>query len=212
MKGKYRYKGFSLIEMLSVMAVIIIMTAMLLPAISGFSSTMGRRGAVNVLLNGFEQARVAALESGSKVYVVMRRNQTVGEPDAFCVMRARSDGLNDATNTPYVPLTRWQKLPTSVLFYQAVGSLTATGNTLPSDLVASLAGNPPTSELFAVAFSRTGQIFYPSTGDVNLFLAEGSRLGANTTAHGPSQSITERLSFRRYTGRAQLDFTAPPQS
>ncbi|CAN5544020.1 hypothetical protein BH09VER1_BH09VER1_24440 [soil metagenome] len=212
MNGKNTYKGFSLIELLSVMAIIVIMSALMLPAISGFSSTMGRRGAVNVLLNGFEQARVAALESGSKVYVVMRRNQALGEQDAFCVMRARSDSLNDPASPPYVRLTRWQKLPTSILFYEAVGSLTATGKTLPSDLVASLAGNPPASELFAVAFSRTGQIFYPSTGDVNLFLAEGSRVGANTTAHGPSQSITERLSFRRYTGRAQLDFTAPPQS
>ncbi len=215
MKGKYTYKGFSLIELLSVMAIIMIMAALMLPAISGFTSTMGRRGAVNILMNAFEQARVVALENGAKVYVVMRRNQTAGEPDSFCLVRARTDSLGDAPTVPYVMLSRWQKLPQSILFYQATGSLTATGSlvaaggTLAQDLKAILPGNVATEELFAVAFNRSGQITFPSAGALNLFLAEATRNGANAAARGASVTITERLSFRRYTGRAQLDFTLP---
>lgn len=211
MRGKYTYKGFSVIELLAVMAVLCIMMTLLLPAISGFGSAMGRRGAVNVLMNAFEQARMAALESGTRVFVVMRRNQASGEQDSFCVMRERSEAMGDASGAPYIPLTRWQKLPKSIFFFQAPGSLTATGGALGTDLIATLPGaTVPAAELFAIAFNRSGQVSFPTgVSNLNLYLAEATRVNGDTKARGASTSITERLSFRRYTGRAQLDYTAP---
>lgn len=215
---KYSKRGFSLIELLAVMAVIAVMTALLAPSISGFSSTAGRRGAVNSLMNAFEQARAAALESGCNVYVLMRRNKTMGGQDAFIVFRQRSDDMADSVNTAYIQISPWKKLPSGILFYPASGSLTSTGDfgSLPSDLKTTgvIPGSVPTDEIFGIGFNGRGQVIFPSVSasGLSLFLAEAIRNGSSTTAKGASLNITERLSFRRYTGRAQLDFAAPPSA
>lgn len=205
--------AFSLLEIVAVVAVVAIMTAMLAPAISGFSSTAGRRGAVNMLMNGFEQARAAALENGSTIYVVMRRNAEFGGQDAFMVVRDDSMAP-DATNAlKYPPLTSWKKLPQGVLFYKAAGTLT---DGVPQDaLVDELRKDVPAAEmksqLFVVGFNRHGQVI-SSAPNLWLYLAESLRSGAGAkeTLRGASLTVTEKLSFRRYTGRPQLDFSLPP--
>jgi len=215
MQCNYKFRrergGFSLIEMLAVMALMSVMIAMMMPLLSGFTGTAGRRGAVNSLMNTFEQARVAAVEAGAKVYVVMRRNPNLGEQDSFIVVRERSEGLGEASTAPYIVLTRWQKLPRGILFFQAASSLTQTGVDLPVDLMGAIPGGVPSGELFGLGFNRNGQVSFPSSGALSLFLAEGARKDSTTTAsaNGASATITERLSLRRFTGRAQLDYTAP---
>jgi prepilin-type N-terminal cleavage/methylation domain-containing protein len=206
-------QGFSLIEILAVMAIMSIMLAMMVPSISGFSSSAGRRGSVNVLMNAFEQARTEALEKSANIFVVMRREPNATQ-DAFIVVRDDRSADLPAGAPKFVVLSRWQKLSKGVLFFQAPGSLTATGAALPQELAASLPGSVPESELFAVAFNKHGQVGFPSSGSgLSLYLAEAQREGSTTAkAKGASLAITERLTFRRYTGRAQLDYTAPPQA
>lgn len=204
-------RGFSLLEILAVMAIISILMALMVPAISAFSSTTGRHGAVNVLMNAFEHARVAALEKGSDVFVVMRRNPGVGEQDALIMVSRTQDSSG---NFQYTPLTRWEKLPKGVLYYQINSSLTGSGATLDSALVSALPGNVPSAQLFGIGFNRNGRVHFPVSGDLFLMLAEGTRsTGLNAVAKGASGSgqlnITERLSFRRFTGRVQLDYSAP---
>lgn len=208
-----KYKGFSLVELLSVVAITVIMTSLLLPAISSFSSTAGRRGAVNSLMNVFEQARVSALETGCDVYVVMRLNREVGGQDSFLVARKRADEMGDPPSPAYVIMSKWQKLPKGVFFFPANSTLTSAGSSLPSDLVSSLPGSTPSNDLFGIGFNNYGQVSFPgiSAGGLSLYLAEAIRSGSVNARKGASLSISERLSFRRYTGRAQLDYAAPPQ-
>ena len=206
-----KYKGFSLVELLCVIAITVLMTALLVPSISAFSSTAGRRGAINSLMNVFEQARVAALETGCQVYVVMRLNREMGGQDGFIVMRKRSDDMADPASPLYIQMTKWEKLPKGVLYFPANNTLTATGATLPSDLTNALPGNVSVSDVFGVAFNGHGQVAFPalSSGGLSLYLAELVRTGNVNERKGASQNITERISFRRYTGRAQLDYAAP---
>ena len=203
--------GFSLIELLAVIAIMSVLMALAAPAISGFSSTAGRRGSVNVLMNGFEQARAEALEKSANILVVMRRDPQ-GIQDSFMVVRDDRSADRPPGAPEFVPLSRWQKLSQNVLFYQAPGSLVTSGaaTSLPS-LAASLPGSVPATEMFAVGFNKHGQVSFPSNGsDLYVYLAEANRNGSTTAkAKGASLNITERLSFRRYTGRAQLDFAAP---
>lgn len=213
-KGK---QGFSLIELLVVMAIMVLMMTMAIPSIASFSSTAGRRGAVNSLMNGFEQARAVALESGRPVYVVMRRDATMGGQDAFLVIRDDRNADLPDNEKKFTKLTKWQKLPKGVLFFQATGSLTAVG-TIPTDISTSLndAAGEKTSgseERFIIVFNRHGQVSYPASG-LDLYLAEAQRSGTNANAQvkGASLAITEKLSFRKYTGRVQLDFAAPPST
>lgn len=201
-----------MVELMLVVAVIVIMMSLLMPAISGFSGSAGRRGAVNALMNAFEQARVSALETGAKVYVVMRRNSTLGETDSYLIVRERSDSLGDDPAKSYITLSSWKKMPRGVLFHPAPGSLIYPGNSLPGALTDSLPGRVPSSELYGMAFNRTGAIAFNTGAGLTLLLAEAAQTGAGVKVKQGSSTITERLSFRRYTGRAQLDFTAPPQT
>ena len=84
--------AFTLIEMLAVIA---IMMALIAPAVGNFGSTAGRKGAVNILMNTMEQARVAALESGrdrSAVYLALGR-PVVTEPSGAAAFLPAESGM-----------------------------------------------------------------------------------------------------------------------
>ena len=86
--------GASLLELLSVSALIVLMAGLLYSSIGSFSSSAGRRGAVNMLMNAFEHARIAALESGQTVHVGFADKDFPIEEmryKAFLVFRETSD-------------------------------------------------------------------------------------------------------------------------
>ncbi len=215
-----KWGGFSLLEMLVVVAVVAIMMALMLPAIAGFSSTAGRRGAVNILMNTFEQARIAAIEGGRPVHVLLYR-RNFPEPDAVMVVRDPADGL---TSSPLERLTKWTKLPKGVLLHDpgAANILNPNPNDTNSlsSFLSRLSPSPQPSsgeKINLVTFNETGGVDYPSGSSPNdrkLYLSEGTRGDG-----GSEQAISTRkngqgsgggfevLSLSRYTGRVQLDIT-----
>lgn len=205
-----KYKGFSLVELLVVIAVIVVMVAAMAPAISGFSSTAGRRGAVNILMNTFEQARVAALEGGKPVYVVLWR-RVFPEQDAVAVLRETDDGSG-----AYERLTRWIKIPKNVLLHQPAAGASALSVTAPASIF-SLTRMP---ESFSVAsgesinvivFNESGGLSFPTTkANRKLIISEGVRGNGGTEAllsdtKQRDKGGFEIISISPYTGRAQLD-------
>ncbi|MCX6972134.1 MAG: prepilin-type N-terminal cleavage/methylation domain-containing protein [Verrucomicrobia bacterium] len=216
-KGRHRRsRGFSLLELLVVIAIMAVMLSLLLPAISGFSSTAGRRGAVNILMNTFEQARVAALESGRPVYVLLYR-RNFPELDAVMVVRDPEDGVS---TSPLERLTKWTKLPKGVLLHDPGAGILSKAALDPTFLGRiSPTPQPASGETINyVIFNETGGVAYPSgpsPHDRKLYLSEGFR-----GSGGNEQAISDRkkgqrvgggfevLSLSHYTGRAQLDITA----
>jgi prepilin-type N-terminal cleavage/methylation domain-containing protein len=203
--------GFSLLEMLVVVAVIAVMMSLLVPAIGGFSNTAGRRGAVNVVMNTLEQARVAALESGRPVHVVLYRRVGM-EPDALMVVR---DPEVDPSTAPLERLTKWIKLPKGILLHAPPsGSTILSGN--QNAIASRIAPAPqlaPGESLNIVTFDETGGVAFPTSGR-QLFLSEGVRGSGNDTAIAERKQSQgagggfEVISIARYTGRVQLDITA----
>jgi prepilin-type N-terminal cleavage/methylation domain-containing protein len=208
-----RRAGFSLLELLVVMAVMGVMMSLLLPAVSGFSSIVGRRGAVNLLMGAFEQARVAAIEAGRPVHVVLyRRNHP--EPDAIMVVRDPGDA---STTSPFERLTKWMPLPKGVLLHDP-GSVNILSQPRPAEFTtARLSPTPqmaPGESLNVVTFNASGGVDYPSGGTASrqLYLSEGFRgEGGNEAAISDRKKSQgtgfEVISLSRYTGRAQLDIT-----
>lgn len=208
-----RLRGFSLVELLCVIAVIALMMALIAPAISGLSGTSGRRGAVNIVMNTLEQARVAALESGRDVHVLFFRNK-FPEPDSMMVVRETESGTGD-----FERLTRTTKLPKGVLFHAAPNSLIA--QALPPAFDLNRVKPTPASSSYdgfsVLTFNSSGAVSFPSDSATvarQLFLTEGIR-GANEsalTARKQQQTAPgggfEVISLSRYTGRAQLDISA----
>jgi len=212
--------GFSLLEILVVVAVVAIMMALMLPAVSGFSSTAGRRGAVNILMNTFEQARIAAIESGQMVYVGFADADFPVEDmryAAFVVFRDATDeekAANPSRN--YVVLKKWTRLPKNISLKSDVGNSLisiASTKTFDSKLLNELGSAQTDTKFPALAFNSTGTVEEPSGNSLFLFLYDGY-FGNNrdnvtrNNADGSAPALFEKISLSRYTGRAQLDITA----
>lgn len=209
-------RGFSLIEMLGVIAILITLATLSLPTLSALSNQAGRKGAVNLLLNTFEQARVAALTSGCTTYIGFANellfNQAGSEYPyrAFVVFRERTD--TDSPGGTYVQLTRWLFLPKNISFkrerFSVVGNPATTVPyplTLADNSISMLKAG---DQIPALAFGPTGTIQNPTgSSDLRLFIYEG--FFANNQDNFKSRNATyfERISFQRFTGRAQLDIT-----
>ena len=101
-----RVLGFSLLEVLCVTAIISILVALAGPSLSGFTSPLGRKGAVTIVMNTLEQARVSAIETGEEVVVLFwKKNGTLAtnpdEQDSMVILRK-----NDTTSTWVQPTRR----------------------------------------------------------------------------------------------------------
>jgi type II secretory pathway pseudopilin PulG len=209
-----RFRGFSLLELLGVIAVAAMMMALLLPAISGFSSTAGRRGAVNILMNTFEQARVAALESGQTVYVGFADADFPVEDmryAAFLVFREATED-EEAAGKSYVILKKWTRLPKNIAFKTFEQSIIGASPTVFAGLGQEM-GSASRDESFpALGFNSSGAVDQPSV-NLRLFLYEGyfaegrDNLIRNKSTQESAAGLFEQISFSRYTGRAQLDIT-----
>ncbi len=202
-------RAFTLVEMLAVIAIIAILLALLAPAVGNMSSTAGRKGAVNTLMNTMEQARVAAIESGRKVHVVFYR-RTFPEQDAIMVVREREP---DDTRPTYEQLTRWIKLPKGVLLHSVKDlDILAEPNTGTAFDQTKLPIQPTlkaAEKLNVLTFNPYGGVAFPSAGKLMLIVSEGVR-GDNGSEAVFSQRKEQSTGFeiitlRRFTGRASLE-------
>ncbi len=205
-----KQSGFSLLELLAVTAILALIAGLLAPALQGLTSPAGRKGAVTIVMNTLEQARVSAIETGREVVVVFwKKNGTdesqPDEQDAMLILRK-----NDAE--AWEPITRWIKLPRGVLFHgedseskilHDNSGLAAVSDTT----IDSLPGKPSKNNLGGVHLSSTGAVQIPSTSNgLRIALSEGQR-GTNQSLSVNMQNDGrhEIISIARYTGRATLD-------
>ncbi|CAN5593721.1 hypothetical protein BH09VER1_BH09VER1_41360 [soil metagenome] len=207
---KYSRNGFTLIELLAVMAVVILMSALMLPSITGMQNSAGRRGAVTTIMNTFEQARVAALESGATVYVVFSRPD-FPDQDAIMVVRETADPA-----AKYEQLTKWIKLPKGILLHTPrVGDSFLSADQSTSGFDASRMPLTPlpsatANGLKVMAFNDQGAVYFPVGKTFRkLIVSEGVRgTGGTEALIGDKKQATggfEIISVAQYTGRAQLD-------
>jgi prepilin-type N-terminal cleavage/methylation domain-containing protein len=133
-----RSRGFTLLELLVVMGIILIALAALVPAVTSLSKSGGRRAALNSLLGGIEQARAEAIKSSQATYVVFPAF-TSGTQSSLDRYNYRSYAIfeDDAANPGNVKqLTDWKSFPTGV-------ALRAAGTAALSNLADPATLTPP---------------------------------------------------------------------
>jgi len=220
MRYRSQNSAFSLIELLTVMAVVGLMVGMLVPAVSGFGSTYKRKQSTSLVMNTLDQARVAAMRSGENVHVVFARPQGGTGEDAMIVVGDQPLG---STNSGSILHTRWIKLPEGIRFRGAAG--TVAGGDLPQQVSTTLGtlqgqwgqsySGLPVSAYSGITFNSAGQVEYPPNANLVLALFEGTRSSGGTeAATGGSAQSTENLSdsglyevirLSRFTGRPRLE-------
>ncbi len=211
--GLARAGAFSLLELLAAVALMALLTSLALPAVSGFLSVAGRRGAATTIMSTFEQARVAAIEAGRPVHVIFCR-RSFPEPDAVMVVREPEE-----TSNPLEPLTQWIRLPKGVLLHDPGSVNILSQPTLAADFIKRLSSPVPSApgeKLNLVTFNSSGGVDYPSGGGPSrqLYLSEGVRGAGGNESVISNQKMRqcpgggfEVISLSRYTGRAQFDTT-----
>lgn len=218
MRNRSHTSAFSLIELLTVMAIMGLMVGVAIPAVSGFGSTYKRKQTTSLVMNTLDQARVAALRSGENVHVVFVR-----PPDGVDAMIVVGEQPLGSAQSGNILHTRWIKLPEGIRFRGA--SDTVVGGDLPQSVKSSLNdlqnqwgqtySGLPSSSYSGVTFNSAGQVEFPSSGNLTLAIYEGTRsAGGAESAAGATAQSTQNLSesglyevirLSRFTGRPRLD-------
>lgn len=185
--------GFTLVEMLVVIAVIAVLTALLAPAAQSLMGVSGRRGGMNTVSSTIEQARLRAVETGRSVYV--------GFPLTATNPNSRYSSLLVFEYAPgFSPIGRWIRLPTGV-FYEPSTNFPSSPNAtnIPTNAIPDLDGERLES-LYALQFDRFGRM--AGTSPVRI------RVGEKPDPEGDflrSGSNYFELTLQPLTGRVTME-------
>ncbi len=111
-----RFAGaFTLVELLTVMAIMSVLLAVAVPAMKGINGTGGRKSAVRTIMGALDQARMLAISDGKATYVVFGGKNLVGTNGDVLMGRAYAVFEDNVNFTP-VQRSAWQFLPVGISF------------------------------------------------------------------------------------------------
>jgi len=212
--------GFTLIEIMVVIAIMVIVAAFMTPALTSLSKANGRKAAMASLLGGIEQARAEAIKSGQAVYVVFP-TFTSGAQSTLDRYNYKSYAIfeDDPANPGAVKqLTSWKSLPTGTAM-RSSGTAALSNLADPASLspAPTFTFNPDagsTPVFRCLKFNTNGEVEAPAT-NVLLGVFEGFLNGTAEVITGGKDSngnplAAEYIAVFRTTGRAEPTATPTP--
>lgn len=194
--------GFTLVEILVVVAIIAILTTLMLPALQGLVGVGGLRGGVNSVLLALDQARAAAIENGTDAFVGFPEG--LSDPDAdhstLVVFRKAKEG--EVPGGAIVPLSRWIKLPQGILM--DLSDVEFSADDLPPDASASLPKlGGQDVPVRVIRYDRFGRIITgpAGAGEMKILVGDGVAQGSTIVFKGQGGKMHDTLTAQRLTGR-----------
>jgi prepilin-type N-terminal cleavage/methylation domain-containing protein len=201
-------RGFSLLELLTVMAIMSVMMGLVVSTGMGTRPAGSRQGAISQLMHGLEEARMSAIEKSTSVFFGIADSS---HPDSekqlrgYILFREQTADEKAVSHTEdMVPLTRWETLPKG--FYFDEGKITSMTSEVDDT---GLPGNP--GKMRVVEFGALGQV----TG---LTTEIAPQLAVTDAVYDPSaKSLTRKnngagdfaIQIFRLTGRIRLAANTP---
>ena len=202
--------GFTVLEMMVVVALISVLLLAFLPSLQAVSQSFSRRSAVDNLLGIFERARVAAIERNRDAHVIFSNadpafgNDLQPEKD----VRYRAYRLTAETEEGGMePITPWIYLPRGFCFRSEIPSLVSPAEQNANRFFTDYLGIS-VADLPGVTFTANGSIKAPATlGLLKLFLYEGRYQNSRDTPKksGPQSRFCDVFTVARLTGRTQWE-------
>ncbi len=200
--GTIPERAFTLLEMLAVVALIATLTALTLPALQGLMGVGGLRGGVNSVLVAFDQARAAAIESGTDAYVGFPEKLDDENADKSSLLIFRKAKQGEGAAGPVVPLSRWIKLPQGILM--DLSEVEFDPAELPTDAADSLPQlDGKDVAVRVIRYDRFGRIVTgpDGAGRLKVRVGDGISQGGDVVFKGGGGKMHEILTAQRLTGR-----------
>ena len=197
-----RGRAFSLVELLAVVGIMALLAVGAVPLLRGLGDAQSSRGTAMVLVSALEQARTAAIVSGTEVYLALP-DRTFPLPDyrsnSYVILRRKvtnSGGPNDDFFTnqtaDWIVLSKWERLPGTLVF--SLSNLTNNRLTVSS---LAIPGNPnwQNGQLSQISFNPSGALNADSP--LRIFFAP-SNVVSNRTAR-----FADFIEITRFSGRVR---------
>jgi Tfp pilus assembly protein FimT len=201
-----RAAAFSLVELLAVVGIIAILSVAAVPVMRGLGGSQSSRATAQILVSALEQARTAAILSGTNAYLALPDAQTttmnatnrlrtyaILRPTADQDANNRDDFQTNVTHPGWVLLSKWERLPGDLLFSSnrltsLTNRITPTGVPFP--------GNASASAMPSIGFTPAGGLT-DHTGTNGLLFASSAKVTNGIAA------VADRIEISQYSGRVR---------
>ncbi len=188
--------GFTLTELLLVMAVIAALVSLAVPAWGAITRSQTSSAAVSLVMGTLEQARLAAVSGKKEVWVLFKNDDTRKQASLRIVTR---EGIGGTVSVPFTSVGSWTMLPRGITFQTGENTLMDQKPMVEVIAAAMGAPIPPGISLGGVMFQRSGRIGLPQQGGPALLLCLQSIKGPLPTP----------IQLSRGSGRASYSSTSP---
>lgn len=201
--------AFSLVELLTVIAVIAILTSFTIVAFQGTSGAKGFRGGLDSFLSALDLAKQTAETLDVNVFVGFPPTNFGSASDVphtrFILFRELTyDELNDPNRNkstpPFVPLSRWTKLPPGIVVDLSKMDFQETALDEQYQTVLPQLEEKDVSDMRLIQYNRHGSVVNKPVSDKQLFVlfGEGAAEGDEAKVFGKNSA---NLTVSRLTGK-----------